>query len=138
MDLNQKIKSLRKALNLSQTKLSEKVGVSLSTLRRWETGERQPSIGDTFRLAVALQTTITYLTGEMKDLNPIKEITNIVSNNSVANVTEMGTISHHIGLPNKEETIVFEQGEGEKKIRLIFPQGTSGDVIAQVVSAALK
>ena len=37
------IKYIRSRLNLSQTELAEKLGVSFATVNRWEKGHRAPS-----------------------------------------------------------------------------------------------
>ena len=37
------IKDIRSRLNLSQTELAEKLGVSFATVNRWEKGHRAPS-----------------------------------------------------------------------------------------------
>lgn len=42
--LGQRIQDLRKDYKITQVKFAEKIGVSVRTLHRWETGERLPTI----------------------------------------------------------------------------------------------
>ena len=42
--IGQRIQDLRKDYKLTQVKFSEKIGVSVRTLHRWETGDRLPTI----------------------------------------------------------------------------------------------
>ena len=43
MDFAEKIKHIRKTLNLSQEDLARKLGVSFATINRWECGTYKPS-----------------------------------------------------------------------------------------------
>jgi transcriptional regulator with XRE-family HTH domain len=42
--IGQRIQDLRKDYKLTQVKFAEKIGVSVRTLHRWETGDRLPTI----------------------------------------------------------------------------------------------
>ncbi len=42
--IGQRIQDLRKDYKITQVKFAEKIGVSVRTLHRWETGERLPTI----------------------------------------------------------------------------------------------
>ena len=44
MDLSEKILKLRKANNLSQEELAEKLGVSRQSISKWESGQSLPDI----------------------------------------------------------------------------------------------
>lgn len=44
MDYAKLIKELRKVLIISQTELAEMLGVSFSTVNRWENGKHEPTI----------------------------------------------------------------------------------------------
>ena len=43
MDYSIKINALRKTLNITQEELAHELGVSFSTINRWETGKSKPS-----------------------------------------------------------------------------------------------
>jgi transcriptional regulator with XRE-family HTH domain len=55
--LGRRIARLRKAAGLTQRGLAEKAGVSLSTLRNWEQGAREPLASAVVKLADALGVT---------------------------------------------------------------------------------
>lgn len=64
MDTFQIIKEKRKSVGLSQEKLAELMGISFTTIRRWERGESVPDIESLQKLARVLKTTTSYLLGE--------------------------------------------------------------------------
>jgi transcriptional regulator with XRE-family HTH domain len=64
VELCEKIKTKRKSVGFSQTMLAQNVDVSMSTVRRWETGDRLPDANELSRLAAALNTSVAYLLGE--------------------------------------------------------------------------
>lgn len=51
------IRGLRKKMGLNQEALADLIGVSLTTLRRWEWGTRSPRMEEIKRIAVALHVT---------------------------------------------------------------------------------
>lgn len=53
-----KIKRLRKQQGYTQEKLAEKTGLSKMSIRRYETGERQPKVEQLFKIATALEVPI--------------------------------------------------------------------------------
>lgn len=54
MDIGWRISVLRQRARLTQAGLARKVGVGRSTVFRWETGDRTPSLAQIPRLAEAL------------------------------------------------------------------------------------
>jgi transcriptional regulator with XRE-family HTH domain len=42
--IGQRIQNLRKDYKITQVKFAEKIGISVRTLHRWETGDRLPTI----------------------------------------------------------------------------------------------
>jgi len=54
MEIGKKIKQARKLALLSQAELALKIGVSLQTISRWETGKRSPAVDDLQAIAEAL------------------------------------------------------------------------------------
>lgn len=49
-----RLKALRKRLRISQNSLASKMGVSRMTIHRWESGEREPKLGDLIKLRAIL------------------------------------------------------------------------------------
>lgn len=52
--LGDRLKKIRKGLNLTQAQLAEKAGISLMSIRRYESGERTPNFKQLEKLAVAM------------------------------------------------------------------------------------
>ena len=61
------LKSLRIDNNLSQTGLSQAVGISQSIIARWEKGERVPTLDNLIILSKYFGCTIDYLAGLEQD-----------------------------------------------------------------------
>jgi transcriptional regulator with XRE-family HTH domain len=74
MDLSERIKEKRRAIGLSQQVLALRVGVSMMTVRRWESGERAPDANALQRLSAELNVTTSYLLGETDDPAPIPNL----------------------------------------------------------------
>ena len=55
--VGEQIQNLRKAKNLTQTELGERLGVSTQAVSKWERGESMPDISLLTSLAAALETT---------------------------------------------------------------------------------
>ena len=64
MSLSDNIRAARKALKMSQDELAEAIGANRVTISRYETGSYFPSVTALARLAEALHTTQSQLTGE--------------------------------------------------------------------------
>ena len=64
MDLAQKLKELRRKANLSQTEFAEKIGISRSTVQRWERNDSTPSMDEMSKIAGILGTSVTNLIAE--------------------------------------------------------------------------
>lgn len=62
-EIIQLVQEIRKNKKMSMDELSEKVGVSKSTISRYESGQRQFPINDLGKYAMALNTTAEYLLG---------------------------------------------------------------------------
>ena len=61
MALSQKIAYYRERAGLSQQALGDKIGVSQVAIHKWETGQNKPRIEAVFRLANALDVTVSEL-----------------------------------------------------------------------------
>lgn len=64
------IRELRKARRLTQTEFAEKAGIALSSLRRYETDERQPTMQVIGQMAEALGVGVVDLVGAPEDRRP--------------------------------------------------------------------
>jgi len=66
----ERLKELRKALNINQDALAEFLNVKRATISRYETGERDPDFETTKKIAEFFNTTVSYLVGETDDPSP--------------------------------------------------------------------
>jgi transcriptional regulator with XRE-family HTH domain len=66
MNIGEKIATLRKQKNLSQTDLGKAAGVSREIIGRYERGEVMPSIEVAAKIADALDVSLDYLAGNSK------------------------------------------------------------------------
>lgn len=65
MNLNLKLKQLRKERNLKQTELADAIGISLRAYQYYESGERNPDIIILEKLADYFNVSTDYLLGRM-------------------------------------------------------------------------
>ena len=71
MEFNERIKSLRLQRSLTQQALGEMIGVSVLTIRNWESGIKSPSMSAIIALAKALNVSSDYMLGIVS--NPTKD-----------------------------------------------------------------
>ncbi len=69
MDIGNKIYELRKAQNLSQEALAEKLGVARQTISKWELGETSPDLRQAKRLADFFGVSLNGLAGDEAENN---------------------------------------------------------------------
>ena len=62
--VGKRIETLRKSKKISQEDLAEMVGVSRTTVYKWESGTAKPNFAKLQALACALETTVSFLAGE--------------------------------------------------------------------------
>lgn len=67
MKVGDRIKLRREAKGLSQGELAELIGIHEVTLGRWERGERQVKLDKLQNIAAVLETTTSYLLGEINE-----------------------------------------------------------------------
>ncbi len=72
--LGERIRSLRKKLNLGQEELCEKVSCSRQALSRWENGHQLPNSDTIAKLADTLGVSTDYLMGRTDDPAPAQDI----------------------------------------------------------------
>ena len=68
-----RIRERREALGLSQADLARSVGVERQQVSQWEKGASKPSEDHFFEVARTLQTSISFLYGEVDDHRPARE-----------------------------------------------------------------
>lgn len=61
MSIGRRIRAARKAAKLTQIELSESAGIAVNSLRRYEAGQRSPTLGIVEKLAQALKVPILQL-----------------------------------------------------------------------------
>lgn len=61
-----RLKAARKRVNLTQTQVARILNVFPSTVNRWESGERTPSLNTSVKLAELCRTDLDYLSGLSK------------------------------------------------------------------------
>lgn len=65
-----RLAKLRKERGLTQKDLAERLDVSVDSVRRWEQEKRSPDVGMLNKIARALETTVSYISGETEDATP--------------------------------------------------------------------
>ena len=61
------LKEIREKQGLSQEELAERIGCHVNTIRRWESGQREPRASDIKRLSLALECTEAELLNGVND-----------------------------------------------------------------------
>ena len=72
MMFSDRIARLRKERGLNQKQLAAQLGVSVDSVRRWEQGKRSPDVDMLRNIARALNTTVSYISGETDDASPMQ------------------------------------------------------------------
>ena len=76
-NLARTIKKYRKARKLTMEQLSEKSGINLSTLKKYETDNRNPKLEQLSKIAEALEVSVfEFLDIEVKSVNDIISLVN--------------------------------------------------------------
>ena len=91
-----RISMLRKERGFTQKALATKLGVSIDSVRRWEQNKRSPDLDILSKLAKALETTVSYITGETD--NPAILVANSEDTKIIYNYKD-----HHLELPATNE-----------------------------------
>lgn len=77
LNLSRAIKKYRKARKLTMEQLSEKSGINLSTLKKYETDNRNPKLEQLSKIAEALEVSVfEFLDIEVKSVNDIISLVN--------------------------------------------------------------
>ncbi|MCL2234473.1 MAG: helix-turn-helix domain-containing protein [Firmicutes bacterium] len=62
-DFAENLKNLRKEHGLTQSQLAKAIGVTASTIGRWEKGISSPAVSSIYNLAIFFKTTSKYFLG---------------------------------------------------------------------------
>lgn len=62
-NLSERMRSLRKEKNLKQEELTELIGIPIRTYRRYEIGEREPTVSALWKIADFYNVSVDYLIG---------------------------------------------------------------------------
>lgn len=73
MEFKDRLKELRKSLNLTQKELAEKIGLSAITIRSYESGRRAPNSEALVKLEEFFNVSGTYLRGETDQKTPMEK-----------------------------------------------------------------
>ena len=86
--MKMKLKELRKQANMTQSQLSEKLGVTGQTVLNWENGVYEPKIEQLIKLADLFNVTIDYLVDRPTKISKADEICKELSKISVDDLYE--------------------------------------------------
>lgn len=67
---SERMTKLRKEKGLTQKDLAQILGVSIDSIRRWEQNKRSPDVDMLGKIAHALDTTVSYISGETDNPKP--------------------------------------------------------------------
>lgn len=73
MKIGDRIKQLRKELNMKRVELAQQIGVTYSALSKYETNEREPDYETLKKLARIFNVSIDYLVGYSNIRNPYEK-----------------------------------------------------------------
>lgn len=89
MDIGSNIKKLRKERGLTQIQLAEKIGAGVHTLKMWECGRHEPSVGMVNKLCDALEVTADELCGLEVPVQPVRQDFAVEANGKIALIEEI-------------------------------------------------
>lgn len=103
--LNNRIKELRKSMNMSQQDIEKRIGYSQSMIARWEKGLAEPTLPALKELAKCFNCTIDYIAGIESEDGII-----VVSGNELSK-DEEHLLDITRQLPPKEKDMVYRLAE---------------------------
>lgn len=74
MNIGERLKKYRKEKRMTQKDVADRAGVTVTSVSRWENGEREPTFRDVEKIAEALGVTMEELTREQKRGTGIRKI----------------------------------------------------------------
>jgi|GEM_PF-1188869 transcriptional regulator with XRE-family HTH domain len=115
MSIGSNIRTLRKSLNMAQSKLAEKTGISEISIRKYENDARNPKIENLLKIAEALNVTINELNhSDSLTYLLIQNIVSIIEDNPLTIINDKTDISieklkYILENPYKDLSIVEQQ-----------------------------
>ena len=103
--IGKRLKEVRKSKKLTQAELAQMVGVSVSTVKKWEQDQVDPNTAALISIAVALNVSIDYLFGNTPETDLV-----VVANNDIKRIIEVVE-----GLPQSHREALFKYAELLKK-----------------------
>jgi len=100
MELPKRLKRLRKVFRYTGKEIAEKIGVSDSTYRNYETGKREPSLSILILISKIYSVSLDYLVG-LTDEAPQSSI-NLLSERYSLNEMEKRILKFYMTLPDRE------------------------------------
>lgn len=97
MNFHNRLKALRIRSSMTQKELGQKIGVSVVTVRNWESGNKSPSMSAIVSLAKTFCVSTDYMLGVVQDFN---------IDNSLLNLNEKSLLSNYRGLDNYGRKVV--------------------------------
>lgn len=86
----QRMKARREELGLTQEQLSERSGVNLRKLQRVEEGTFPPKLDVAIDLAIGLDTSVEYLSGQTEDKRPVLNYEDLSIAEKIAVLLKLG------------------------------------------------
>ena len=146
------LKEIRTSVGWSQTKLSEKIGVSRSTIAMWETNGSQPDNDNLLKLSEVFGVSVDYLLGRTSSMEadrkpkgvripvlgnvaagiPIDAIENILDYEEISE--DMASRGQYFGLKIKGSSMEPRIKEGDVVIVREQPEVESGEVAIVLVN----
>jgi len=120
------VEKRRKELNLTRQQLANALGVGVNTVYRWEKNERTPNDKTKIKLAALLDIPVTSLM-DAADIDTTSKVFDPA--------VTVESVSY--GVFNRETRIAFEYADGDKKIKVTLPQGTSREEIRGTIDKAI-
>lgn len=81
--LSERMKELRKANNLTQKELADRIGVSVGAIKHWEQDKGEPNTAALISMAVLFNVSLDYLVGR----SPVREL--VINDDGVQRVVDV-------------------------------------------------
>lgn len=100
-EMGEKIRAARERAGHTQEQLAEGVEVSIDTVRRWESGVREPRASDLARLAKFLKVEERYFFGSRKPWGGVRLILTREGGSELSRIDLTGITDTFVGVSNK-------------------------------------
>lgn len=124
-DIMNRIKELRKKYKMSQTELSQQLGIVQSTLSTWENNQFEPDSKALIAMSEIFNVSVDYLLGKEKKTPDFSEVSNIIKFEKFKKIPILGTIA--CGEPILAEENIEGYTNIEEDIHADFALRCKGD-----------